>query len=221
MSADVVPFDYIVITTKDLPDCGSPIINQVSRAVTPGITVIVLIQNGLNIERPWLERFPKNIVLSGINMIGSKEAAPGVIDHTARDNLSIGAFRNVNVDAGEEQRSTAEFVAMYSAAGKTSCILTLDVGWDRWRKLVYNATFNPLCATTGLDSGSLQLADGALTTLIKPAMMEIVATAAASGHVYAEDVIERMIDEDPIEAHFVPSMLQDVRKVCPQFLNGN
>ena len=151
-------------------------------------------------------------------MIGSQEAEPGIINHTSRDILTVGAFRNSNIDASKEQRTAEEFVAIYSAGGKTSCELTSNVGWDRWRKLVYNASINPLCAITGLDSGSLRLNESALSMLIRPAMEEIVAAAAAAGHILPDDIIQKMIDEDPVEAEFVPSMLQDVRKVSPEFL---
>jgi ketopantoate reductase len=78
---------------------------------------------------------------------------------------------------------------------------------------VYNACLNPICAITGLDTGRIRLADGAAEGLVKPAMREIVAAAKANGVVLADDVVEVMIEIDPVELYLSPSMLADVRKV--------
>ncbi len=60
------PHDYIVCTTKNVADVPPFLYDLIAPAVTPGHTVIVLIQNGLNIEKPIFAGFPQNIVLSGI-----------------------------------------------------------------------------------------------------------------------------------------------------------
>lgn len=176
-------------------------------------TIIVLIQNGLNIERPYLTRYPNNIILSGISLAGAEEVRPGVVNQPTPDKLTIGAFRNPNLDACVQRQAAEKFIRIYSAAGKTSCMFASDVAWDRWRKLIYNASFNPICAITGLDSGCVRLAGDSLLTLIQSSMSEIKAAAAACGHELPDDIAQTMIDGDPIEMYFSPSMLQDVRKV--------
>jgi 2-dehydropantoate 2-reductase len=209
----VPPFDYIVCTTKNAPDVPPELANLISPAVTPGHTVIVLIQNGLNIEKPLFKKFPNNIVLSGVSMIGSQEVTPGVIEHDFPDKLIVGAFRNSNLDPKKEDAAAKHFVTSYSAGGKTECEFTDNVGFSRWRKLIYNACLNPICAITDLDTGRIRLADGAVELLVRPAMEEIRAAAKAAGHDLPEDICDTMIEVDPLTLYLPPSMLADVRKV--------
>jgi 2-dehydropantoate 2-reductase len=187
---------------------------QITPAITPGHTVIVLIQNGLNIEKPFFQMLPNNIVLSGVSMIGSHEVAHGAIEHEFPDKLIIGAFRNPNLDPAAEDAAAKRFVEMYSAAGKTACTYDENVGFVRWRKLVYNACLNPICAITNLDTGRIRLADDSVDMLVRPAMEEIRAAAKAMGHDIPEDVVDYTIEVDPLRLYLPPSMLADMRKVC-------
>lgn len=177
-------------------------------------TVLVLLQNGLNIEQPFLETHPGTVVLSGVSLIGSAEPASGHIVQNEPDRLLIGGFPHPSIPHQTAAAKAQDFVAMYSAGGKTDCKHSPDVMYDRWRKLVYNACFNPICAITGVDSGRIRLADGGLDGLVRPAMREIVAAAKASANVELEaDVVEKVIDTDPIESWAKPSMQQDLEKV--------
>jgi 2-dehydropantoate 2-reductase len=209
----VEPYDFIVLTTKNIPDIAPTALEVVSRAITPNHTVIVLIQNGLNIEKPFNQAFPSNIVLSGVSIIGSREVIHGVIEHDGHDSLTIGAFPNPNLDSTAQEAAAKRFISIYCAAGKSTCTFEPNVPWARWRKLVYNACLNPICAITGLDTGRIQLAADTVKALVKPAMEEIRAAAAAAGVELPHDIADTMIALDPIQMYFAPSMLVDLRKV--------
>lgn len=206
-------YDYIVVATKNIPDHHPTCAELISPAVTPGQTTIVLIQNGLNIEKPFLQTFPQNTCLSGVNLIGSHETSPAVIEHEDPDKLVIGAFSNPNVPQEKQDQIAQEFVSIYSASGKTDCTFEPDVPFYRWQKLVYNACLNPICAITGLDTGTIRLADDAVAALVRPAMNEIVAAAKACGVNLPDGVADRMITIDPLTLYLKPSMAEDVLKV--------
>lgn len=206
-------FDYIVCTTKNVPDCPPTLAELISPAVIPGHTVIVLIQNGLNIEKPMFQAFPDNIVLSGVSMIGSHEIAHGVIEHDDNDRVYIGPFHNPRLSAEREAETAKDFIRLYSAGGKCICEFADDVPFSRWRKLIYNACLNSICALTGLDTGRIRLADGAVESLVRPAMEEIRAAAKANGVSLPEDICDTMINMDPLNMYLPPSMLIDLRKV--------
>ncbi|KAH7041982.1 2-dehydropantoate 2-reductase family protein [Macrophomina phaseolina] len=205
-------FDYIVCATKNIPDVPPTLADLIAPAVTPGHTTIVLIQNGLNIERPIFARFPRNPVLSGVSMIGSHEVAHGVIEHDDNDQIILGPFRNPALEPAVEEKAAKHFVRIYSAGGKTQVDYTDDVGYSRWRKLVYNACLNSICAITGLDTGRIRLADCGIDYLVRPAMEEIRAAAKAAGHELPTDVADTMINIDPLTMYLPPSMLNDLRK---------
>ncbi|KAF7521494.1 hypothetical protein PCG10_008273 [Penicillium crustosum] len=205
-------FDYVVITTKNTPDHPPTMADLIEPAIVPGKTVIVLIQNGLNIEKPFLEKYPDNICLSGVSLIGSHETAPAVIEHEDPDRLIIGAFRNPCLHKETEDGIAHHFVKMYSGGGKTDCTFTSDVPFHRWQKLVYNACLNPICAITGLDTGRIRLAEDTVSTLVRPAMQEVVAAANAVGVILPSGIEDRMINIDPLTMYLRPSMLEDVQK---------
>lgn len=145
--------------------------------------------------------------------MGSREIATGVIQHIGHDSSLIGVFPGQNIEEEVGIKAALRFCNVYTAAGKASCAFDTDVARSRWRKLVYNACFNPICAITGLDTGSVRLADDSVDRLVRPAMEEIQSCAAAAGHELPEDIADVILEVDPIEMHYVPSMLEDLRRV--------
>lgn len=216
------PFDYIVTTTKNYPDVSPTLPELIAPAVTPGHTVIVMIQNGLNIERPMFEAFPTNIVLSGVSMIDSHEGQPGEIFHEDHDILYLGAFTNPNIpDKASEVKAAHDFIKIYGAAGKTKIHFSEDVPCARWRKLIFNAVLNPICAITSLDSARVRLTNSLVEGLARPAMKEVYETASRLGHRLPEDIIDTMINLDPMDLYLKPSMQVDIEKVSACLLFDN
>ncbi|KAL2429126.1 hypothetical protein ABEF95_013425 [Exophiala dermatitidis] len=206
------PFDYIVVATKNCPDIKPAVPEIIAPAVTEGHSVIVLVQNGINIEKPLIEAFPKNIVLSGVSLIGTAEKDHGNIIHDDHDILIVGPFKNPNIASEVALAAAMEFVDIYNTSGKVDCKLDEDVGFVRWRKLVYNASFNPVATITRMDTSRMRLAKTPIDDLIRPAMWEIWNTAKAAGHPLPEDHVEKTIDADPFDVWCKPSMLQDAQK---------
>ncbi|KAL1988400.1 hypothetical protein VTN96DRAFT_10083 [Rasamsonia emersonii] len=204
-------FDFIVVTTKNLPDVPPTVPEIIAPAVTEGHTAIMLLQNGLNIEKPLFAAFPNNVILSGVSLISATETQPGRIVHDDPDRLIVSPFRNPNGRADQELAAAKRFVDMYSASGKVSCQLDENVGLVRWRKLIYNASYNSVCAILGMDTTRMRFAKHPLTDLIRPAMWEVWHTARAAGYELPHDVVEEMVDVD-LWAFFKPSMLQDLEK---------
>ncbi|EXM18785.1 hypothetical protein RAB80_015680 [Fusarium oxysporum f. sp. vasinfectum] len=206
------PFDYIVCCTKNIPDIIPTLCDIIAPAVTPGHTAIVLIQNGLNIERPFIHRFPNNVIISGISRIDAHEVAPGVIEQKQNDLLHIGAFNNPSLHLKVQEAAAKRFVEIYSMGGKTTCLYQPDVDFDRWSKLVYNASFNPICALARLNTGELQRTGRVVDTLVIPAMKEVLAVAEKAGHALPESIINDTVRSNPINDNITPSMQIDLEK---------
>lgn len=170
-------------------------------------------QNGLNIEKPFLKAFPTNMILSAVSFCGSHQVSLGEIVHEDGDEVFIGAFRNQNLDPALEDKEAQEFCAIYKAGGKCVAEFNPNVGFSRWRKLLYNACLNSICAITDLDTGRMQLAESAIELLVRPAMEEIRAAAKACGYDLPADLVDFMIKMDPITMYNPPSMQVDVRNV--------
>ncbi|GCF01647.1 hypothetical protein ZYGM_000558 [Zygosaccharomyces mellis] len=200
------PFGYIVVTTKNLPD-----ITDITEVIAPVVTsdsTIVLIQNGIGIERDFFKKFPKNAVLSGVSLIQSVNRN-GYVEHTTQDILKLGYFDNPSLSKELQESICRKFVGLYSNE-KVDCEYDSDVKFSRWRKLVYNACLNPVCALVGVDTGRLEIFGG-VDSIIRASMGEIIQIAKSDGVALPEDVIEFMIrSDDPM--YFKPSMLVDVEK---------
>jgi 2-dehydropantoate 2-reductase len=200
-----------VVTTKNIPDQPPTTAEVIAPAVTHGHTVIVLLQNGINIERPLFKAFPDNIVLSGVSMISATETAPGKVRQDDPDILYISPFHNPRISADKELAAAQRFVDMYNASGKVSCSLEPDVGDIRWRKLIYNAAYNSICAILDLDTTSIRYAKQPLNDLVRPAMWEVWNIAKAAGYPLPPEIVEEKLDIDTW-SFFKPSMAQDMSK---------
>lgn len=200
------PFDFVVVTTKNLPD-----IYRVEDLIEPVITektVIVLIQNGIDIGTPIIEKYPNNIVLSGVSLIASTNYS-GVIEHEAVDNVKIGYFSNKNLSPDLQKDACEKFISIYSN-DRNEIVYDSDVTFTRWRKLVYNATLNPICTLTRVDTGRLELFGG-VDGIVRGAMKEVMSIAKSEGAKLPESIIEFMIrSDDPL--YYSPSMLVDLNK---------
>jgi 2-dehydropantoate 2-reductase len=209
------PFDFIMVITKNVADVKPTVEEIIEPAVTPGHSVIVLVQNGLNIEKPVLAKFPSNIVLSGVSLIGATETAHGKIRHDDSDSVKIGPYKSPNVSQEDSEAAAKKFVEIYNACGKVDAQFDANVPFTRWRKLIYNSSFNSVATILRMDTTQMRISEHVIDNLIRPAMLEIKATAKAAGIELPEDIAEVMIRVDPKDTFFKPSMCQDIEKVCP------
>ncbi|KAL2817959.1 ketopantoate reductase PanE/ApbA C terminal-domain-containing protein [Aspergillus cavernicola] len=206
------PFHFVVVAMKSLPD-----IYSIPKLIAPIMiafdSTIVLIQNGIGNEQPFVDAFPDSTVLSGVSMIGARQLESGILQHDKPDILHIGPFYNPSVAKEQQDLLAASFASLYEAGGAT-CIIAEDIIWMRWKKLVWNASFNSVCAMTGLDAASI-IDAGGLETMIRPVMNEIVTIAHASGYVLPNNIQELSIASMPREIRFRPSMLVDADRGNP------
>ncbi|KAL2162238.1 hypothetical protein VTH06DRAFT_7151 [Thermothelomyces fergusii] len=68
-------WDYIIVTTKALPDRSDD-----SALIAPLVgpsSCIVLIQNGVGVEQPYRARFPTTPIVSAVTVISAEQTSPG------------------------------------------------------------------------------------------------------------------------------------------------
>lgn len=208
------PYDYLLVTTKNVPDVRPNVLDLIEPAVTSEQTTIVLLQNGLNIELPIIKRFPTNIVLSGISLIGATETSHARVRHDDADRVKLGPFPNqAGVSPARAEAVARHFIDMYMACGVVNWEYDDDVKFTRWRKLVYNSCFNSVAAILGMDTARMRMSQIVIDDLVKPSMREIMAIAKSQGVDLPHDIDETIIRMDPTDTAFVPSMGQDALKV--------
>ncbi|ONH77332.1 putative 2-dehydropantoate 2-reductase [Pichia kudriavzevii] len=201
------PFDYIVITTKNIPDVN-PVEKMIEGAYSKD-TPIVLLENGIGIERSMFRAYPDATVISGVTMISSTLFHGKIVKHVGVDSVSFGPFINPNLDRDLQIAKAKKFAKLYYNQ-HNGAKYDEDVKFIRWKKLVYNAAINTTCAITNVDCGRLELFGG-MDKIVRPAMKEVIAIAKADGVTLPEGIDEAMIRSDDGE-YYPPSMLIDVRK---------
>jgi 2-dehydropantoate 2-reductase len=166
------PPDYLVLTVK--------VLGGVDRAalIRPAVgpqTVIVLIENGIDIEAEIASAFPNNELLSGLAIVAVGRGAPGKINHQSVGSLNLGRY------PGGSSPAADRLAALFNASGIT-CKVTADVVGARWQKAVWNATFNPISIIGGVLDTAVMLGTPESTAFIRAAMEEVCVVAAAAGH---------------------------------------
>jgi len=177
------PPDYLVLTVKVLP--GADRAELIRPAVGPK-TVIVLIENGVDIEAEIAASFPGNEILSGLAIVGVGRTAAGKIHHQSMGSLNLGRYPSGNSPAADRLAAAFE-------AGGIGCKVIDNVVTARWQKAVWNATFNSISIMGGVLDTATILGTQESRAFVRAAMEEVCATAAAAGHPQHPKLIDQYI----------------------------
>lgn len=190
--------DYLVVGLKVLEEIATV---EMIRPVVGPATTILLLQNGVEIEDPIAQAFPDNELLSGLAFICVSRIAPGQIRHTCYGHLTMGRFPHGPSPA-------AERLAHHFRAAGIPCSITETIARDRWKKLVWNAAFNPLSVLTQATTQEI-LAHPPSAQLVRQIMEEVCLVATAAGHPIDERVIQKNLDATKRMKPYKTSMLID------------
>ena len=132
--------------------------------------MIVLIQNGIEIEKPMIREYPHSTVISGISLIGSANLN-GVIHNSHKDSILLSPFHNPNVPHEVSEAQTRKFGELYQNEDESinKILYEESAVKSRWQKLVYNCVLNTVCTIAGLDVNRCQI-NGANLDIFVPAM---------------------------------------------------
>lgn len=175
--------DYLILCVKVLPG--------VDRAalVKPWMgsnTRLVLIENGLDIERELADAYPDNPIISCLAFIAASRTEPGVVEHKAYGKLVMGSYPEGIDDHCRE-------LSQLFIDGGINVDLTEQVVGERWRKCLWNTPFNPLSViANGADTRTILDTEGG-EELIRAMIREVMDVAAAAGYPMEEKVIEQNI----------------------------
>ena len=166
-------------------------------------TVIVFIQNGVEIEAELQAAFPNNELISGLAFVCCNRLAAGEISHLAYGKLTLG-----NVPSGVSDQ-TLHLQQLFQQAG-IECEASKDIIASRWQKCVWNAPFNPLSVLSGGLATLAILQDQ--ENLVRRIMQEVCDIAASCGHPLPNDVIEANIQNTLVMPPYKTSMLLDFER---------
>jgi len=212
-AADLPRCDFGIVATKAMHTEGA--IAAAAHAFADG--AVATVQNGVGNEEVVAAHVAR--VIRGTTFPAGKIVEPGVVQWDVKGDTTLGPFEPKPAGADE----IAQLADACTRGGMPASAVS-DARPAQWRKVIFNASTNPIGALTGLTHGRIcERPD--LRVIVSALVDEGKAVATAQGIVLdadPEDLIDHAAKPEVAYDHKA-SMLQDVearRATEIDFLNG-
>ncbi|NES06264.1 MAG: putative 2-dehydropantoate 2-reductase [Okeania sp. SIO2F4] len=195
--------DVVVVALKAtqnhlLPELLPPLVNK--------NTVILLLQNGINIEPEIFQIIGSNTLIGGLCFVCSNKVGAGKIRHIDYGTITIGQYFPNNRPAGITEQM-GEIAKDFEQAG-IPIELSEDLLLARWKKLVWNIPYNGLSVV--LDARTDEIMANTDTRFVAEQLMwEVVAGAKSCGRIIDDRFIQKMLDHTEKMKPYLTSMKLD------------
>lgn len=209
---ELPPPDLIILGVKvyDLEE----VIDQLEPVLTAK-TVILTLQNGVDVEDRLLARLDRDCVVGGVAFIYSKIVEPGVIEHYKRGAVAIGEMM------GHKSARVQAIVDLFKQVG-LQCQLSEDIRRSKWEKMCWNCVFNPITVLIN-DRVAKALDHPEMMGVIRQIVGEVAAVAASLKVPLAPDMAEKTVQATQAIRDIHTSMYDDWKAGRPteiDSLNG-
>jgi 2-dehydropantoate 2-reductase len=153
--------------------------------------VVLVLQNGLGIEREVAQLVGSKRVMGGLCFLCSNKVGPGHIHHLDYKQITLGEYLPDYQPGGLTQRMR-QVADDFERAG-IPITLAEDLLLARWQKLVWNIPYNGLSVVLDATTNEL-MADQYTRSLVEQLMGEVVAGAAATNRKISDRFIQTMLD---------------------------
>lgn len=175
--------------------------------------ILLTLQNGLGVE-PQLAQLinQSRVILGGLCFICSHRGAPGEIHHQDYGSLTIGAYG----DGYKPQGVTPllETMADHWRQAGVETAVTPDLGYARWKKLLWNVPFNGLSVVLSATTTEM-MANPQTRALARDLMEDVQRAAASQGVAIPATDPEQMLHSTATMAPYVTSMKRDYDNRMP------
>ncbi|WP_061248326.1 ketopantoate reductase family protein [Leptospira alstonii] len=192
-------YDLILNCLKCLPEVR---LETILGKSIPNDLPILLLQNGIDIEEPVLSLYPNNEILSGLAFVCANRLGEGKILHLDYGELTIGSWNRNPSPICEK------LVALWNQVGVPT-ENTETIRQARWKKLMWNAPFNPISVLSGGKNTSEILAEPTSRLLVIEIMKEVQKLSKLDGAEIPETQIEILIRMTEVMKPYKTSMLLD------------
>ena len=206
--AGVVELVFLAVKAQDVEKS----LDQIQDCVGPE-TIILTVQNGVEAEDKVSSRFGREKVLAGVAYIGVRVEEPGLIVHTTLGRLAIGELDGSTTPRLQRVERVIKEVGI-------PVTISENIMTTKWRKLVWNAAYNPVSVVTGLKTRAMAKS-AELRPVLTHIMEEVMAVAAAEGcHLDKEEILGTTFQFTASLDNVKTSMLQDFEKGKPLETEG-
>ncbi|WP_273852641.1 ketopantoate reductase family protein [Guptibacillus spartinae] len=207
--------DLIILSVKS--NDTITMARQLRKCVSPD-TPILLMQNGVSNEEIAMKYLNQSCLYTAAVYLTARMTEPGIIETSGKPRLTIGSL-----DSGNREEAKL-LTHLFNEAGiqsKTSS----NIMRAKWKKLLWNVTFNPLSAYAGVTVG--QIVDHPkLRETAESALVEGMQIASYKGFIFQNELIHQIFKgARKADTHYT-SMLQDrlngkqleIEAICGYFL---
>ena len=198
------------IHTADMPQvdvvlvCLKTVNNDKLTTMLPPLlhsnTLVVLIQNGIGVEKDVQQMFPDIQLAAGLAFICSAKAGRGRVNHQCYGSINLG---NYSCRDWLMEQVLEDFRQADIKAG------LVEYEEARWKKAVWNMPFNGMTVALNTQTDEL-LKHAATRQLIRQQMMEVISTARQLGvKNLDESFADKMIAMTDEMTPYSPSMKLD------------
>ena len=205
--------DLVVISVKawQVPEVALAI-----RSLISSRTVLMTVQNGVEIPNQIAQIFDENQVVAGVFKGISELVSPGVISYTNKGHLTLG---NINQNSVISVNNIADIIRK---AG-LDVVVTNDIQLELWRKLAMMAPMSGIGAITRSPVGKWRSVEGT-RQMAADAIKEIVEVAQAQQiDLPIETVTNLLKFYDNLNSSATASMQRDIESGKPselEYQNG-
>ncbi len=148
-------------------------------------TVILTLQNGVDIEDRIIRALDRDQVVGGVAFIYSKIVEPGVIEHYKRGGVTIGELMG---NRSERVQAIAELFKQAALP----CRLSDDIRRTKWEKMCWNCVFNPLTVVID-DRVAKAIDDPDMLRVLHGIVAEVAAVAAGMKVALDDDIADKVV----------------------------
>ncbi|KAK5661928.1 hypothetical protein OQA88_10038 [Cercophora sp. LCS_1] len=217
-AAEEREWDYVVVTTKALPDRDDEA-GRIEKVVTKDKTAILLIQNGVGVEGVYRERFGNTPVVSGVTVVSAELVGGGEVVQRRWTRLHLGPYGDgfgglpELAEAGAARANEiGDWWARLGGIRDVEVSGEIDLQMIRWHKLCINAAFNPSAVLAGGRGNADMVLDPVLREHLAGVMTEIwEAVPRILGREFPDELAkpEKILKSTERNVGSKPSMLLD------------
>jgi 2-dehydropantoate 2-reductase len=182
-------FDLIILASKG--GSTASILADLSDWLAMADTPVLSVQNGVDNEILISDAIGEERTLGGLAVkISGHIISPANVHATGPAKIVFGPWQSSFDENAAVLIFAKELADIFGHAG-IDVLLSTDIRYELWRKLLINNGVNPLSALTGLDTKTLT-ADPALTKTVYKLMEEVAAVAKADNVILQKSDIDEM-----------------------------
>jgi 2-dehydropantoate 2-reductase len=195
---DMPKTDVIIVGMKSVKN--HDVLPELLRPIVHENSIVILIQNGIELEDDLQKEFPRLQIVAGLAFICSAKVGPGHVSHQCYGNINLGNY------SCQQEKFEVLLQDMTDAGIQAAEVAYMEA---RWKKAVWNMPFNGM--TVALNTSTDQLLKNAATRqLIYDQMLEVIGAANALGvKTLTSEFADKMMQMTDEMVPYSPSMKLD------------